>query len=126
MRPPGYLLLFAALLWAQDQPGVFRATTQLVIETVTVTDSSGKPISGLTSKDFAITENGVQQEIKFFEEQKLDGATTPIPQSGPEHIHVYDKLTPTQITPESPGQNQYTGRRLLAMYFDMTAMAPAD
>jgi VWFA-related protein len=123
------LIFFAALtlrLHAQNDPAVFRSTTQLVVETVTVTDSSRNPVTGLHASDFTITENGAPQEIRFFEEQKLQNGDVPIGRTGPEHIHIYDRLTPTQITPESPGRNQYTGHRLLAFYFDMTAMPPAD
>src|SRR4029077_978856 len=48
----------------------FQASTQLVIETVTVKDKNGKPIEGLTAKDFTITEDGVAQTIAFCEYQK--------------------------------------------------------
>ncbi len=123
------LLFVAALtlsLHAQIDPTVFRSTTQLVVETVAVTDSAGRPVTGLHATNFTITENGAPQAIRFFEEQKLQGGDVPLGHTGPEHIHIYDRLTPTSIMPESPGQNQYTGHRLLAMYFDMTAMPPAD
>ncbi len=49
----------------------FRASTQLVIETVSVKDKNGKPIEGLTAKDFTVTEDGAPQTISFFEYQKL-------------------------------------------------------
>jgi VWFA-related protein len=108
-------------------PAVFTSSTQLVIETVSVTDKAGNPVEGLTAKDFAVTENGVPQTIRFFEEQKLKGeGDRPADRSAPERIHVYDRLTRTQIMPESPGNNRYKDRRLLALYFDMTAMPPAD
>ena len=127
MRCVLYLLLFATLpLQAQNDPAIFRATTQLVIETVSVTDSLSHPVTGLHAADFVITENGTPQAIRFFEEQKIEDGDLPLGHAGPEHIHIYDRLTPTQITPESPGQNQYAGHRLLAFYFDMTAMPPAD
>jgi VWFA-related protein len=108
--------------------GTFTSTTQLVVETVSVTDKAGNPVRGLTAKDFAVTENGVAQEIRFFEEQKLRDTSSDVvaSRSGPENIHVYDKLTRTQIVPESPGNTRYKDRRLLALYFDMTAMRPAD
>src|SRR5690242_10603728 len=49
----------------------FSTTANLVVETVSVKDKSGKPIEGLTAKDFTITEDGMPQAIKFFEYQKL-------------------------------------------------------
>lgn len=127
MRSACWLFLAAALMWgAQQDPAVFHSTTQLVVETVSVVDGAGNPVRGLKASDFTVLENGVPQQIRFFEEQALAGGDTPALRSEPEHIHVYDRLTPTQITPEVPGRNQYTGRRLLALYFDMTAMVPAD
>ncbi|MGH9582902.1 MAG: VWA domain-containing protein, partial [Bryobacteraceae bacterium] len=43
-----------------------------------------------------------------------------------EHIHIYDKLGLVHIKPETPGNPRYKNRRLLALYFDMTAMRPVD
>ena len=110
-------------------PATFTAGAQLVVETVVVKDKSGNPVSGLTAKDFTITEDGVPQTIRFFEQQQLPEAP-PQPQfasrSTPEDVHIYDKLTRTQIAPETPGNTRYKDRRLLALYFDFTAMPPAD
>jgi VWFA-related protein len=47
-------------------------------------------------------------------------------QAGPEDIKIYNRLARTQIAPESPGDVRYKDHRLLAVYFDMTAMRPAD
>lgn len=54
-----------------DGVATIKTSTQLVIETVGVKDRSGKPIEGLTAKDFIITEDGVPQTISFLEYQKL-------------------------------------------------------
>src|SRR5690348_10979781 len=109
-----------------NQPATFTAGTQLVVETVSVTDKQGRPVQGLTAKDFGVTENGVPQMIRFFEQQKLPESPAPLVASAPENIHIYDKLGRTQITPEHPGSPRYRNRRLLALYFDMTAMPPTD
>src|SRR4029077_11090979 len=83
MKAISISLIFVLLAGAQQtavqtpQPpanGVvkFQANTQLVVETVTVKDKNGKPVEGLTAKDFTITEDGVAQTISFCEFQKLD------------------------------------------------------
>ena len=56
-----------------NDPGVtFKASSQLVIETVVVKDKNGKNVEGLTAKDFAITEDNIAQPIKFFEFQNCN------------------------------------------------------
>jgi VWFA-related protein len=104
----------------------FKSNTQLVIETVTVKDKDGKPVNGLSAKDFVLTEDGVPQEIKFFEVQQLasDAIATPIPDS--QRIPPFPRLAQTQISPPPPGDSRYRDRRLLAIYFDLTAMPPYD
>jgi VWFA-related protein len=111
----------------QNTTATFTTGTQLVVETVAVRDKKGHPVDGLTAKDFTITENGAPQTIRFFEQQKLPSVPiAPITPSHPEHIHVYDKLGLVHIKPEIPGSTLYKDRRLLALYFDMTAMPPVD
>lgn len=105
-----------------------RSTTQLVVETVVVKDKKGNTIEGLTAKDFTLTENGVAQTISICEHQDLPEALGEAPTipSAPENIKIYDRLGKTRITPETPGNLRYQDHRLLALYFDMTAMPPAD
>jgi VWFA-related protein len=74
------LLLSAVLLSAQSkrpqQAGpprpIFRVTTNLVFLDVTVLNKQGQPVvSGLTRKDFQITEDGKRQRISSFEAPQL-------------------------------------------------------
>jgi VWFA-related protein len=110
--------------------GVYTLTakSQLVVETVVVTDKQGKFISGLSAKDFTVTEDGIAQTIRFSEHQNLAAEEAPVaaPAAGTEDIKIYKQLTRTQIAPEAAENSPYKNRRLLAMYFDMTAMKPAD
>ena len=100
-----------------------------MVETVTVKDKNGKPVEGLTAKDFTVTEDGAPQSISFFEFRSCrDELPQPAPRRPPSPSPASDSLrtlTPTQIAPETPGDIRYRDRRLLALYFDMTAMPPA-
>src|SRR5271154_1612510 len=104
------------------------AKSQLVVETVVVKDKQGKFIPGLTAKDFTITEDGVPQTIRFCEHQDLPANAAPLPAAAPgtEEIKLYKRLTRTQVAPETIENDRYKNRRLLALYFDMSAMRPAD
>jgi len=106
----------------------FTTGTQLVVETVAVTDKKGIPVAGLTAKDFTVSENGVPQAIRIFDYQTLpeNPSVAPAIRTEPQHIHIYDKLGRTQISAEAPGKSRYKDHRLLALYFDMTAMPPPD
>ena len=86
MRFTSVFLILMLTASAQQQPpandagdATFSSNTQLVIETVTVRDKSGKSIEGLTAKDFTVTEDGTVQAIKFFEYQKLPEIPEPLP-----------------------------------------------
>jgi len=104
----------------------FRSSTQLVVETVVVKDKNGKQVEGLTAKDFSVTEDGAPQTISFFEFQKLPEVPDAAPLPEPGRPKLLEKLARTQISPEAPGNIRYSDRRLLALYFDLTAMPPAD
>ena len=109
---------------ASSAAATFQSSTQLVVETVSVKDKSGNAVENLTAKDFTVTEDGAPQTIKFFEFQKLQ-SEAPAP-AAPSRAEPFAKLPKSQIAPESPGNTKYRDHRLLALYFDMTAMPEPD
>jgi VWFA-related protein len=131
------LLLFAisiAALHAQQigpttpasgkETATFSTGTQLVVETIAVTDKKGAAVEDLTAKDFTVTENGVPQQIRFFDHEKLSSEKRQA--QAKEHVHLYDKLGRVKISAEIQTSSKYKDKRLLALYFDFTAMPPSD
>src|SRR3569833_3922805 len=101
---------------------------QLVVEAVVVKDKQGNPIHGLTANDFTVTEDNVAQTIKFIEHQDLAANAKPLPESkrADEDVKIYKRLARERIAPETTENGRYKNRRLLALYFDMSAKRPAD
>jgi VWFA-related protein len=89
---------------AQQQPqtqtpqATFRTTTRLIVQTVFVKDKDGKPIEGLTAKDFVVTEDGQPQDIAFVEYQRLQGE--PIPDGAA--VQAAAAAPPAPPTPGAP------------------------
>lgn len=105
----------------------FRASAHLIVQTVSVKDKKGKPVAGLTARDFVVIEDGEPQEIAFVEYQALDSvapsslsaaatagaeATVTIPAPG----------TSESVSVPLAGDARYRGRRLLILYFDLSNM----
>jgi VWFA-related protein len=128
----GSLAAKAQVVGQNTQPAdkgtyTLSVSSKLVIEAVNVKDKQGKSITGLTAKDFTVTENGVEQHISFCEYEELPTA----PEAGstkaaPENVTVYNRLAVTQIAAEKPGDARYKNKRLISMYFDLTSMPPED
>ena len=91
-------------------------------------DKQGNFVHGLTAKDFVLTEDGTPQTIRYCEHQDLTETAKPLPVETPstENVTIYNRLANTQIAPETMDNERYKNRRLLALYFDMTALPPAD
>jgi len=117
----------------QIPQATFRAATRLIVHTVTVKDKNGKPIEGLTAKDFVITENNEPQEVAFAVYQRLEGDTdpTPAPVDRPPTVPARPTTGPApavqaQIATPPPGDIRYQNRRLLVFYFDMSSLGQAE
>jgi VWFA-related protein len=118
---------------ASNKPYTFGINVNTVMEAVSVKDKNGKPIEGLTAKDFVVTEDNVPQTITFCDYQKMEDKVLPsidVPKAPPitaeKEKPKVEFLTRAEIMPEAPGDLKYRNRRLLALYFDLTAMPPTD
>ena len=125
---------------------IFRSGTRLVVQTVSVKDKDGTPIEGLTAKDFIVTEDGQPQDIAFVEFQRLAGTTpaaadvtlaatatpaavTPAAAPAPAPAPANDVPSVVQnggIAAPPPGDARFRDRRLIILYFDLSATSPPD
>lgn len=60
------VLVNAYTLLSQDDDEIINVDSSLVILNATISDGSGKHVSGLTQKNFKIFEEGAEQEISLF------------------------------------------------------------
>ncbi len=136
--PLGFLVLTTAHAQqqqpAQQQPQqpqtpfTIKVDTQLVVETVMVKDKDGKPIEGLTEKDFTVTEDNVPQTISIFHFERLADTPAAEPAAAAPAAPVQPP-TPNTVSPAAPaaaGSSRYEDRRLMALFFDMVNTSPPD
>jgi VWFA-related protein len=126
MRQAIFFWALALIAQPPQERATFTTSTQLVVETVTVKDKNGNPILELTAKDFTITEDGKPQTVAFADYQELTEPSSVPSQPFTSPAVAVPRLTRTQISPGRPGDTRYKDRRLIALYFDMTAMQPSD
>jgi len=134
-------MLYASVGLAQQQQpqtqtpqATFRASTRLIVQSVFVKDKDGKPIEGLTAKDFVITEDGQPQDIAFVEYQRLATESAPADPQAPVPLTAKPATTATgpapavttQISSPPSGDIRYQDKRLLVLYFDGSSMGPGD
>ena len=108
----------------------FRSAARLIVQTVSVRDKDGRAIEGLTPDDFIVAEDGEQQTISFVEFQRLPDRPADVRAATPAPRFPASASPPSptqgQIAIPPPGDTRYRDRRLLVLYFDLTAMPPAD
>ncbi len=111
---------------AQDAT-VFRGEVNLVVQAVTVTGDDGRPLEGLTAADFIVTENGVPQEMAFIDFQRVTpdaGSST-----GTSMVSTLSRPTGSRAARPAPSRYidvRYPDRRLVVMYFDLSALSAED
>jgi VWFA-related protein len=115
-----------------SQPlAVFKSSTRLVVQNVTVKDRDGRPVQGLTARDFVVFEENQRQEIAFVEYQRLasdplDAPADPLPVEPAPSSAGVSAVANVEIAAPAPGNVKYQNRRLLVLYFDQSSMPLAD
>ncbi|MGA8300060.1 MAG: VWA domain-containing protein [Terriglobales bacterium] len=132
-RPLGLLaLLSLSLSFAQNQEEyTFHAESDLVLVNVTVRDKSGNFVRGLKPADFTILEDNKPQKISSFDIENIDAiANQNVAQSKAltaETPQPANQLAATPAAqPANQSQDQFKDRRLIILFFDLSAMEPDE
>ena len=132
---PGTILLCLLLVSAvgpkpllgQEQRARFTVASNLILVDVRVLDSKGRPVEGLKVEDFVLVEEGMAQQIVFFQEISLplvsvEPSDLPTPN---ESVAVSTEAAAPAV-PDDPSALVPLEKRLLILLFDFSSAGLQD
>jgi VWFA-related protein len=112
----------------QRPTATFRSSVDLVTVNIVVRDRNGNVVRGLTRDDFTVTEDGRPQTISTFDFEEI--ATAPLETLPVEIPTILGSVGRAAVVPASVPEAAPTidmrGRRVIAMFFDLSSMQPED
>lgn len=118
------LVLSYPFLRAQDY--TFHSESDLVLVNVTVRDKSGNFVRGLKSSDFTILEDNKPQSVSSFDIEDIDAiANQNVAQARP-LSGLAQPVSATGAQPLLPSTGEFKDRRLIVLFFDVSAMEPDE
>ena len=119
-----FMFLSAQSPSQQQSDYVFRTGSELVLVNVTVRDKSGKFVQGLKPEDFTILEDNKPQRVVSFDVENVDAApalevaqANPLPEPA---------AAPASQLSAAEAATQFKDRRLIILFFDLSAMEPDE
>ena len=119
------VLLCPALPSQQQSEYVFHVESDLVLVNVTVRDKNGNFVQGLKPENFTILEDDKPQKILSFDVENVDAVPTldvaqakPLPEPEPGQ--------PSPPPSQANKASQFKDRRLIVLFFDLSAMEPEE
>ncbi len=109
----------------------FRTTSDLVLVDVVARDKSGNLVRDLKQSDFSIVEDGRPQHLMSFDIERPEGESqTNVAQgtgNGPSEVTVQEAVTNAPIlTGDGVKAESVRDRRLIILFFDLSAMEPEE
>ncbi len=123
------LLFPTAVLAQQSQAGyTFKAQTELVLVNVTVRDKNGNPVRDLKPEDFTVLEDNKPQKVATFDiENTQNVAQVPMQQADLLGAPVKKSKTgEAGAAVASAHESAIKDRRLIILFFDLSAMQPDE
>jgi VWFA-related protein len=121
-------LMCSPLVSQQQAEYTFHVQSELVLVNVTVKDKNGNFVRGLKPQDFTILEDNKPQKVISFDIENIDAvATQDVAQAKP--VSVAPSETENVAGATKPAANtadQFKDRRLIVLFFDLSAMEPDE
>jgi len=135
VRKLGAMLAMAGLLLPtvgiaqSSQAGyTFKAQTELVLVNVTVRDKKGNPVRDLKPEDFTVLEDNKPQKVATFDIENTEN-TPQVPLQQADLLSAPAKKTRASASDEPTASAQESAikdRRLIILFFDLSAMQPDE
>lgn len=122
----GFALLSSPAISQQEDYKV-RVESELVLVNVTVKDKSGNIVTNLKPGDFTVLEDNKPQKVISFDIENIDAvANQNVAQAQPLANPVTPTVQPGAISPSASSADQFKDRRLIVLFFDLSAMEPDE
>ena len=120
-------LLSTSMPAQQPADYTFRVQTDLVLVNVTVRDKSGNIVRGLKAEDFTILEDNKPQKVVSFDVENIDAVVNQdVAQAKPLATPSSQPNAAGAATDAVGSPNQFKDRRLIVLFFDLSAMEPDE
>ncbi len=113
-------------LISQQQEYKFRVQSDLVLVNVTVRDKSGNIVTNLKPEDFTILEDNRPQKVVSFDIENIDAVAN---QDVAQALPLPGSPTANSSSAPAASSNsvdQFKDRRLIVLFFDLSAMEPDE
>jgi VWFA-related protein len=120
--------LLRSSLPSQQPEYTFHAEAEMVLVNVTVRDKSGKFVRNLKPEEFEVKEDGKPQRMISFDIENTDALpATDVAQAKPFDAQPSVGDSATSTTPSAAAAaEQFKDRRLIVLFFDLSAMEPDE
>jgi VWFA-related protein len=111
-----------------QQPGyTFRVQSELVLVNVTVRDKNGNIVPNLTPENFTILEDNKPQKVVSFDIENIDAVANQAVAQAQPLAGSPPPSSSSGATPVSTNTaDQFKDRRLIVLFFDLSAMEPDE
>jgi VWFA-related protein len=124
------VVLLCPTLSSQEQSDyLIHVQSDLVLVNVTVRDKSGKFVAGLKPENFTILEDNKPQKVVSFDVENVDAVPPPdVTQAKPLPAPTPGQTTapPSAASAAAQLAAQFKDRRLIVLFFDLSAMEPDE